>query len=151
MLRLSRHVLMWARPAIMRRDRASTGISSEKIMTGWRLPRSDLIGTPFMSCPSAQHSAMFIASEVLPTDGRAAMTIISDFFSPWSFSSRCVSPVASPSKEKPSDLNISLMRSKLAVTASPHGIVFDPVSPISRKARSASPRIALGSGHSPSL
>ena len=78
---------MLARPATMRLVSASTGISSEKIATGCCLPPSYLTGTLFMSRPSAQLSAMFMASEVLPTDGRAAMTIISESLSPWSFSS----------------------------------------------------------------
>ena len=80
--RLSRHMSTCARPAIILRVSASIGISSEKIITGWRLPSSDLTGTLFMSIPRAQLSAMFIASDVLPTDGRAAITIISEFLSP---------------------------------------------------------------------
>ena len=150
---LSRHMLMWARPATMRFVSASTGISREKIITGWRLPPSAFTGgyppPPSVSiCPSAALSAMFIARDVLPTDGRAAITIISAFFSPWSFSSRCLSPVESPSKVTPVDENIALILLKLSSTAADHDIVLPPWTPISRKDFSASPRTACGSGYS---
>ena len=148
--RFSLHVFTCARPAIIRLASASTGISSENTITGCRLPPSVFTGTLFMSSPSAQLSAMFIAREVLPTDGLAAMTIISEFLRPWSFSSRWVSPVDIPSRCFPFESNIASMRWKPRSIAEAHGIVASPLTPISRNDFSASPSTACASGYSPS-
>ena len=60
---------------------------------------------------------MFIARDVLPTDGRAATTIISPGLSPCSFSSRYLYPVERPSSSFPFDSNIRSIRAKLSSTA----------------------------------
>ena len=95
--RAMRHALTWARPHSIRFARDVVSISSEKIITGCGLLFSPSNGFPLMSLPSATHSAMFIANEVLPTEGRAAMTIISAFLRPRSFSSMYLKPVGRPS------------------------------------------------------
>ena len=114
-------------------------ISRENIRTACGRLCSPFIGMPLMSCPSAMHSAMFIASEVLPTDGRAATTIMSPAFSPMIFSSRYLKPVgrpsnwsAPPSKRRSMALNVA----STAVFQSARTVV-DP--PISRKFFSTSP------------
>ena len=81
---------------------ASVDISQEKIATGSRLPPAGFErsaegrGLPLQSTSSAIDVQMFIASDVLPIDGRAARTIISELRSPWITLSRSLNPVERP-------------------------------------------------------
>ena len=138
--RWRRHVFTPARPASMRLASDSVLISREKMSTGCFLPLSQRVGMPLMSCPIATHSAMFMAREVLPTDGRAATTIMSPPLRPISFSSRYLKPVERPSNCPAPPSKRRSMALSVFSTAIFQSMRTLLAPPISRKLFSTSPR-----------
>ena len=128
---------------------ASVDISQEKIATGTRFSPGFFErsaagrGLPLQSTSRATDVQMFIAREVLPIDGRAARTIISESRRPCITLSRSLKPVESPFIPEESEKSFSIFPNVALRDSFHDGCFVSSSSEIANIASCVSLRIAV--------